>query len=206
MSKLQLVLLALFILGLVGAINSISNQSTVVKEKSFVGSVLSLFGLAYEPEAEPPRELDFVPGKVTSEVSKLTPESLKASPTPATGSGSQNQTQTFSSPRPANGGQNISPKASPAPSGTNQYNFSFSNELPIPPIAPNQQTLGIKTQKAPLYPSVHPSQEEKNLQPPVPPIAPNLNLDKKSSDIIDKILEFLSAFKVDPSASNKDQP
>lgn len=183
MSKLQLVLLALFILGLVGAVNSITNQSTIDKEKGFINGVLSLIGLNYEPEPEPAREFDFVPGKVTSEVSKLTPENLKATPSAKP---SQTARPTTFAPQ-----QNT---PSPTPSTSTKYNFSFSNEVPIPPIAPNQQTLGVKTQNAVPIPPINPSNELKDQKPPIPPVSPNQasSNNSKSADIIDKILNFLS--------------
>lgn len=203
MSKLQLILLALFILGLVGAVNSITNQSTLEKEKGFLNGVLSLFGLTYEAEPEPAREFDFVPGKVTSEVSKLSQENLKGSPSP-----DQNQTaQPATTPNTSTSQQNT---PSPTPSTSNQYNFTFSNEVPIPPVAPNQQTLGVKDQnilpipplspstntnnQKPPIPPVSPSSNPKYQEPPIPPVSPNQQSSStsKSADIINTILNLLT--------------
>lgn len=181
MSKLQIVLLALFILGLVGAVNSITNQSTLEKEKGFLNGVLSLIGLTYKPEPEPVREFDFVPGKVTSEISKLTPESLKATPSAKPG---QITPPTTATPN--------RPFSSPSPSPLNQYNFTFTNEIPVPPITPNGQTLGINTQNTSPTPSPSTGSSQKQ-KPPIPPVGPNQTQSQgKSTDIIDQILKFFS--------------
>lgn len=172
MSRLQLVLLALFILGLVGAVNSVTNLSTLEKEKGFINGVLSLIGLNYEPEPEPAREFDFVPGKVTSEVSRLTPESLKATPSARPAQSAQSTTAS-----PGFSTQPKKPFSSPSPSPLNQFNFTFTNEIPIPPINPNGQTLGLNT----------------NNTPPIPPVSPSQNSPQsKSRDIIDTILKILN--------------
>lgn len=168
MGKLKTVLLILFVVGVIGAFHSIYSQPQP-GQPDLINNLLNTFGLGYQPEPDPVRNLDFVPSKVTSEVSRLAPQNLKATPTP--------------SPIPAT----PSYYASPYPQN------EFSRFPPIPPLAPNDQTLGAKTQNIPPIPPVNPGSQSQDTRPPTPPLPPNGSSSQTNSteDIIDTILKYL---------------
>lgn len=168
MEKVKTALLILFIVGVIGAFNSITSQSQVSQEKGFVNGVLSLLGLTYKPPAVEPRNFDYVPTKITSEVTRITPDSLKSTPS-AEQKLAQGESQTSASPQaqPQPEITISAPSPSPEPASFNPY---FS-QPPIPPVAPNQ-TLGVKTEN--LAPT-----------PPVPPFLSGLN------PVIDSIVKTL---------------
>lgn len=110
MDKLKAFLLIIFLIGIVGAINSISNQSTVDQEKGFVNGILTVLGLTYIPDPDPIRFFEFVPALLTSEIEALSSRiqfaTPSASPTPGAStknfpSSQTTSTNKFASPTPS---------------------------------------------------------------------------------------------------------
>ena len=125
MSKIQIVLIALFIIGIIGALNSISDQSTIEQEKGFVRSVLNILGFNYKPETEEAREFDYIPAKTQSELTRIAGDSKKSTPSAAP---NQIMPQVNGSPYPSPATQFPSPSPKPGSSASpNPYGFGFSN-------------------------------------------------------------------------------
>jgi preprotein translocase subunit Sss1 len=125
MDKFKITLIILFIIGVVGALNSISDQSTIEQEKGFIKSMLNILGFAYKPEAEEAREFDYIPAKTQSELSRIAAESQKSTPSASPG---QNTQQINGSPFPSPALQYLTPSPKPSTSPSpNPYGFGFSN-------------------------------------------------------------------------------
>lgn len=120
MDKFKITLTILFIIGVIGALNSISNQSTVEQEKGFVNSILNVLGLTYKVAPQEARNFDYVPAKTQSELSRIAGESQNSTPTAIQNQKiQQTNEKPIASPKPA---ATESPSTSPKP-----YEFGFSN-------------------------------------------------------------------------------
>lgn len=130
MGKLKLVLLVLFLLGIFGAVNAISQQSQYKEEGGFLNSMLNIFGLGYKSDSLGSRNFEYVQVKITPELSRIEKESLVASPSASPEGETQTQkdpsggffpaSSTSMSPTPSPAAKKQS-KPSPSPANTNPY-------------------------------------------------------------------------------------
>lgn len=130
MGKLKLVLLVLFLLGIFGAVNAISQQSQYKEEGGFLNSMLNIFGLGYKSDSLGSRNFEYVQVKITPELSRIEKESLVATPSASPEGETQTQKDTsrgfFPASSPATNHQpnpstKNQSKPSPSPSNANPY-------------------------------------------------------------------------------------
>jgi hypothetical protein len=149
--RVKTILLILFVVGVIGAFNSIIRLSQANNE-SPLQSILQTLGLSKKAAPEQGRKLDYVPGEiqkggqpVTNTQNSQQPDTNKTvtvSPTPATTSNT-NSLQT-------------SPELPPLPPINNVKGVKTAKLPPLPPLTSSGKTLGV-------------SSAPKNL-PPLPPV------------------------------------
>ena len=126
MGKLKIVLLTLFLLGIFGAVNAISQQSQYKDQGGFLNSMLNMFGLGYTPDTLGSRGFEYVQVKITPELSRIEKENLVSTPSASPQGEVQNSQGTFGGSLPTSSPSSNPPtknqqKPSPSPTNANPY-------------------------------------------------------------------------------------